>query len=93
MLAGLLARAAEGFSGALVLRGEPGVGKTTLLDDTAAAAMTGGMRISRLTGVLAGSLGERPFGVVPRADRMGELGAGDHAQLAEHLSQVVLDGA
>src|ERR1700722_14937851 len=51
VLAGLLARAAEGFSGALVLRGEPGVGKTTLLDDAAAAAMTGGMRISRLTGV------------------------------------------
>jgi hypothetical protein len=51
VLAGLLARAAEGFSGALVLRGEPGVGKTTLLDDTAAAAMTGGMRICRLTGV------------------------------------------
>ena len=51
MLAGLLARAAEGFSGALVLRGEPGVGKTTLLDDAAAAAMTGGMRICRLTGV------------------------------------------
>ena len=51
VLAGLLARAAEGFSGALVLRGEPGVGKTALLDHTAAAAMADGMRISRLTGV------------------------------------------
>ena len=50
VLAGLLARAAGGFSGALVLRGEPGVGKSTLLDHAAAAA-AGGMRISRLTGL------------------------------------------
>ena len=34
VLGGLLARAAEGYSGALVLRGEPGVGKTALLDET-----------------------------------------------------------
>jgi DNA-binding CsgD family transcriptional regulator len=51
VLAGLLARAAEGFSGALVLRGEPGVGKTALLDHAAAVAAAGGIRTSRLTGV------------------------------------------
>ena len=36
-LRGLLSRAAEGFSGAVMLRGEPGVGKTALLEETAAA--------------------------------------------------------
>ena len=50
-LDGLSARAAEGLSGSLVLRGEPGVGKTALLDDAVAGAMTSGMRTARLTGV------------------------------------------
>ena len=36
VLGGLLTRAADGYSGALVLRGETGVGKTALLDETAA---------------------------------------------------------
>jgi len=53
LLGGLLARAAEGFSGALVLRGEAGVGKTALLDDTIAAAAAEGMQTARLTGVEA----------------------------------------
>jgi len=44
ILGGLLARAAEGYSGALVLRGEAGVGKTALLDETFGAAMAGGCR-------------------------------------------------
>ncbi len=52
-LRGLLARAAEGYSGALVLRGEAGVGKTALLDDTVAAAVAAGLQTSRLTGVEA----------------------------------------
>ena len=39
VLGGLLARAAEGYSGALVLRGEAGAGKTALLDETVAAAV------------------------------------------------------
>jgi len=50
-LRGLLARAAEGYSGALVLRGEAGVGKTALLDDTVAAAVADGMQTALLTGV------------------------------------------
>ena len=50
-LGGLLARAADGYSGALVLRGEAGAGKTALLDETVAAAVAGGLRIARLTGV------------------------------------------
>jgi DNA-binding CsgD family transcriptional regulator len=51
LLSGLTARAAEGLSGALVLRGEPGVGKTALLDDLAATTTARGMRTARLAGV------------------------------------------
>ena len=50
-LGGLLARASEGYSGALVLRGEAGAGKTALLDHTVAAATAAGMQTARLTGV------------------------------------------
>ena len=50
-LHGLLARAAGGYSGGLVLRGEAGAGKTALLEDTVAAAAAGGMQTAWLTGV------------------------------------------
>ncbi|WP_344618429.1 ATP-binding protein, partial [Dactylosporangium salmoneum] len=43
-----IARARDGSGGAVVLRGEPGAGKTALLD--AAAARAGGMRVLRTTG-------------------------------------------
>nr|WP_198141753.1 ATP-binding protein [Micromonospora sp. ATCC 39149] len=48
-IAELLARAKAGTSSSLVLRGEPGIGKTALLDHAAAAA--GAMRLLRGTGV------------------------------------------
>ena len=51
LLTELLARTAEGTSAAVVLRGEPGIGKTALLDATAARAVTEGMRVARVTGV------------------------------------------
>lgn len=51
LLGQLLARCAEELSGTLVLCGEPGTGKTALLDDTAATATVRDMRTARLTGV------------------------------------------
>ncbi|MBY8884959.1 AAA family ATPase [Streptomyces sp. PTM05] len=48
---GLLADARRGTSGVLVLRGEPGIGKTALLDHAADAATGHGMRLIRATGV------------------------------------------
>jgi DNA-binding CsgD family transcriptional regulator len=53
----LLAHAAAGRSGALVISGEPGMGKTTLLDYAASAA--GGMRLLRAAGIE--SEAELPF--------------------------------
>src|SRR3954452_12718183 len=45
----LLARARAGSSGVLVIRGEPGIGKTALLDDAAANAE--GVTVLRARGV------------------------------------------
>lgn len=45
----LLDAVRDGLSGALVLTGEPGIGKTRLLDH--AAARAGGLRVVRLTAV------------------------------------------
>ncbi|MEO3930525.1 AAA family ATPase [Micromonosporaceae bacterium B7E4] len=45
----VIVRARDGSGGAVVLRGEPGVGKTALLDATAARG--GAMRVLRTTGV------------------------------------------
>ncbi|MCX4619859.1 ATP-binding protein [Streptomyces albogriseolus] len=47
----LTAGAREGRSGALVLRGEAGIGKTALLDRAAQSASASGMRVLRVTGV------------------------------------------
>jgi len=75
-LGGLLARAAEGYSGGLVLRGEAGVGKTALLDDTVGAAAAAGMQTARLTGVEAetqlGYAGLHRF-LLPFADQLERL--------------------
>lgn len=53
----LLARAADGRAGVLVVRGEAGIGKSTLLDRVVAAA--GAFRVVRVTGTEAES--ELPF--------------------------------
>ena len=74
LLTGLLAQAADGTSAALAVRGEPGIGKTALLDAVAARAQADGMRLARVTGVES----EAPLGyaalhrappLVPAADR------------------------
>jgi hypothetical protein len=73
VLGGLLARAADGYSGAVVLRGEAGVGKTALLDETLAVAAADGMQTARLTGLhrfllpFAGQLEQLP---VPQRDAL-----------------------
>jgi DNA-binding CsgD family transcriptional regulator len=56
-IAELLAHAHQGGSGALTLRGEPGVGKSALLDHAAQTA--GGMRVLRVMGIE--SEAELPF--------------------------------
>ncbi|MBB5788875.1 AAA family ATPase [Jiangella mangrovi] len=70
----LLADAKEGHGRALVLRGEAGIGKTTLLDH--AAAMAGGFRVLRAAGVE--SEAEIPFAglqvlLAPVADGIADL--------------------
>ena len=76
VLGGLLAKAAEGYSGALVLRGEAGAGKTALLNETDAAAAAAGMRTARLTGVESetqlGYAGLHRF-LLPFADHIDQL--------------------
>ena len=53
LLTRLLTQAAEGISAAVVVRGEPGIGKTALLDVVATRAAIQGMRVARVTGVEA----------------------------------------
>jgi DNA-binding NarL/FixJ family response regulator len=71
----LLSQAREGASGALVLRGEPGIGKTTLLDYAAELA-AGDMPVLRAVGVE--SEAELPFAGLhqltrPALDHLGAL--------------------
>ncbi len=47
----LLDAAGDGTSGVLVLRGEPGIGKSALLDHAAATGTAAGMRVIRAAGV------------------------------------------
>src|SRR5690242_12575695 len=61
-LDGLLARTRDGESGVLVVRGEPGVGKTSLL--RYAARQASGLRVAQIAGVQAEM--ELPFAGVQR---------------------------
>ena len=80
----LLGRARAGASGALVLRGEPGIGKTALLDYAADLA-SGQMSVLRAIGIE--SEAELPFAglhqlVRPVLDRLGALPGPQNAALA-----------
>ncbi|WP_121433913.1 helix-turn-helix transcriptional regulator [Actinomadura pelletieri] len=81
-VAGLLADARAGRSGTLVIRGEAGIGKTTLIDQVAADAVD--MRVVRGAGVEAET--ELPFSGLhlmlhPHGDRLDALPAQQAAAL------------
>ncbi|MBB4912298.1 helix-turn-helix transcriptional regulator [Actinophytocola algeriensis] len=87
MIEGLVAGARNGQGGVLVITGEPGIGKTTLLDHAAACAA--GMRVLRA----AGSEPEReiPFGALhqvlrPTLDRIDEIPAPQAQALSAALA-------
>ncbi|MEW1844969.1 ATP-binding protein, partial [Nonomuraea angiospora] len=72
----LIAQARDGRSGSLILRGEPGIGKSALLDH--AARSCEGMRPLRGTGIETEA--ELPFAALhlllrPALDRIGRLPA------------------
>ena len=64
MIDALLEHTARAGSGALLLAGEPGVGKTMLLDAAAAAAAADGREVARATGVEFDT--EASFGALTR---------------------------
>ncbi|WP_034091243.1 LuxR family transcriptional regulator [Streptacidiphilus albus] len=94
VIAGLLADARDGRSGALVLRGEPGIGKTALLEHAAATAAGAGFRTVRASGVEYEA--ELPFAVLslllaPALDRLPAL-PGPQRRALEHVFGLADDG-
>jgi Cdc6-like AAA superfamily ATPase len=78
----LLAEVRRGRSGVLVLRGEPGVGKTALLQHAISSAA--GLRVVRAVGIEAEM--ELPFAVLqqvcaPLLDRLGRIPGPQHEAL------------
>ncbi|MGW0485660.1 AAA family ATPase [Nonomuraea sp. NPDC003214] len=91
----LLAAAREGTSGALVVRGEAGIGKTALLDHTAGLARAHGMHVLRATGIEAES--ELPYAGLSLLtggllDRLDALPPRQAAALAGALGLAGSDG-
>lgn len=87
LLADMLDGARSGASAALVLRGEPGIGKSALLDH--AIGLAGGFRVLRARGVESES--ELPFSglqelVLPVVDRVRHLPARQRAVLEGALA-------
>jgi DNA-binding CsgD family transcriptional regulator len=87
VIAALVAGARVGQSGSLVVVGEPGIGKTALLVDTAASVTDAGMRLLRAVGTESES--ELPFG------GLSQLFAGvlDHLDLIPAPQAEALAGA
>ena len=89
---GLLVAARRAHSGALILRGAPGVGKTALLEDAAAAA--GGMRVLRCVGAEAEAEADLAFAglhqlLQPVAAAVTAVPAAQGAALRSALSAVL----
>jgi DNA-binding CsgD family transcriptional regulator len=90
----LLDRARDGLGGALIIRGEPGIGKTALLD--AARARAGGMQVTQASGVESeaglpfAALGEL---AAPMLDHLAALPEPQAAALAAALALAPADGA
>ena len=92
----LLATAGQGGSGALVLRGEPGIGKTALLDLAAGTAADRGFRVIRTTGVPDEA--ELPFAALslllaPALDRLPGLPGPQRRSLERAFGLAEADGA
>jgi hypothetical protein len=90
----LLDAARAGLSGSLVLRGEPGIGKTALLDY--AVGRAGGMQVARLLAVES----EMELGfaalhqlLVPFLDRIGELPTPQRDALGSAFGLIAADTA
>ncbi|MET9022575.1 LuxR family transcriptional regulator [Actinopolymorpha sp. NPDC004070] len=84
-LAALVKGASAGRSGVLVLRGEPGIGKTALLDDVAERARAAGLRVLRGAGIEAEAT--LPYAGLhlllhPALDRIGALAPPQASALA-----------
>lgn len=89
-VAALLSRARSGRSGALVVRGEAGIGKTALLEDALLAATSSGFRVESSVG--AESEAEFAFAglhqlCAPLLDRVGSLPTPQQAALAVAFGQ------
>lgn len=94
VLRDLLDGARRGRGGAVVVRGEPGIGKSALLDETARRAA--GLRVNRGWGSVAEAA--LPFaGLQPllrdALDRVGELPASEAAALRDALAPAAAHGA
>jgi AAA ATPase domain len=89
----LLAEARAGRGGALVVRGEPGAGKTALLDYLARRA--GGFRVVRMAGIESEQ--DCAFAALHRLcgllwDRQGRLSAPQRGALAAAFGELGVDG-
>jgi recombinational DNA repair ATPase RecF len=78
VLTGLIEGAQAGNSAAMVLRGEPGIGKTALLEAVSGSADAQGMTTAVVTGIES----EAPLGYEAGGSVLGADGAGNPGRQA-----------